>query len=136
VTKTTEKDAKNVNCLEGIECPRCGAQEPFHIWGSAVFEVHDDGTEETTEHEWEDHSRIACMSCSHGGTIYEFRMRDQKKAVVPKVIVEVSGGRVSSVLSDAEISVEIVDYDDRDDSDVRSDEIEGRVSAGELQRYA
>lgn len=57
----------NTNCLEGLKCPGCGSLGPFDIvLGSARAIVHDDGIEETAEHDWNSNSPIRCRRCDDG----------------------------------------------------------------------
>lgn len=62
----------NTNCLEGMACPECGNLEPFHIWGTAVFLAHDDGTESYSDVAWEPDDQCACPSCGYVGTVGDF----------------------------------------------------------------
>lgn len=67
---------KNTNCLEGVECPKCEALEPFAIVGSTVFMVYDDGIEQYTDVEWDKEAHCACETCGHNGQLKEF-MKDE-----------------------------------------------------------
>ena len=65
----------NENCLEGLACPKCGNDERLFITGSAVFEVHDDGTENYQDVEWDSNSPTACgnADCDFAGDLGDFR---------------------------------------------------------------
>jgi hypothetical protein len=62
----------NENCLEGICCPSCASEGPFDITVTAVSEVHDDGTEDTNDQEWNDESPIVCKQCHHADIVSTF----------------------------------------------------------------
>jgi DNA-directed RNA polymerase subunit RPC12/RpoP len=63
----------NVNCLEGMACPKCGSEEPFYISATATFLVYDDGTVSHAEVEWEQEASIKCDSCGHLGVVADFQ---------------------------------------------------------------
>lgn len=65
----------NTNCLEGIRCPECGSLGPFLITCECVAVVHDDGIDETHNHEWGANSPIVCQECNHVGDVGDFRER-------------------------------------------------------------
>lgn len=58
----------NSNCLEGARCPECGQDNAFHVVGTAVFTVHDDGTDEGRNIDWESDSSTYCAECDWSGT--------------------------------------------------------------------
>ena len=60
----------NDNVLEGMRCPSCGSEEPFHILTAVMLTVHDSGTEMSKHSvaEWEDDSYAMCDSCDWEGT--------------------------------------------------------------------
>ncbi len=64
--------SRNVNCLDGIRCPKCGQEGSFRIAGSTVFEVVDDGTVGHGDVEWDDDSWTLCPACEHEGKLGEF----------------------------------------------------------------
>ncbi len=66
------KDYINTNCLEGMLCPECGANEPFLIVAQAVFKVFDEGTDGCTDVVWNDDDRCRCVACEHIGTVKNF----------------------------------------------------------------
>lgn len=63
----------NTNCLEGFQCPQCGAFEPIHIECTTTFLMWDAGSDEHTDVNWEEHSACQCGSCDHAGTVSDFR---------------------------------------------------------------
>ncbi len=73
------EEIENTNCLQGMRCPQCGANEPFHIDCSCTFTFRDDGTEPTGDVEYEDDSFIACEACGHTDIVKTFMEENQKK---------------------------------------------------------
>lgn len=63
----------NINCLEGMICPKCGNEGPFDIVGTTTFRVSDDGVEDYEGAEWEDTSFCACLECHHNATVRAFK---------------------------------------------------------------
>ena len=63
---------RNENCLLEMSCPECHSRGPFRIGISAIAVVHDDGTDEITDPEWDNDSYCACMSCPFEGTVRGF----------------------------------------------------------------
>jgi len=61
----------NHNCLKGLACPQCESDGPFFVVATAEFEVHDDGTSEFTDVEWDDSSAIRCP-CGRRGIVGDF----------------------------------------------------------------
>ena len=66
----------NENCLAGMACPRCGSLEPFSIAGTALFEVHDDGTEDYGDVEWDDDSSCECRRCGFWENVRAFKIKE------------------------------------------------------------
>lgn len=64
----------NENCLEGMRCPSCGSEGPFTIAVNTLSTVSDDGTEDFTDVEWGDGSRIWCQACEWNGVVVETRL--------------------------------------------------------------
>ena len=66
----------NENCLEGYECPKCGEHDKLYIVGVTTFEVHDDGTEEHNDIEWDGGSSVTCgnSECGHDGKLRGFEI--------------------------------------------------------------
>lgn len=64
----------NVNCLEGLRCPKCGQEDRLLITGRAVFEVVDDGVEDHRDVEWDANSPTACDVCDFEGDLGDFRI--------------------------------------------------------------
>jgi hypothetical protein len=70
---------KNVNCLEGFECPKCGILEPFWIDVVVTRSVlmTDEGTidEESSSTDWDQDSNCRCIACGFEGTVKQFQTR-------------------------------------------------------------
>lgn len=64
---------RNTNCLEELRCPRCGSLGPFGIGTCSSAIVHDDGINETFEHEWDKDSPISCQECDESGQVWDFK---------------------------------------------------------------
>lgn len=62
----------NENCLTGMACPECGSLGPYDIAGTALFEVHDDGTEDFESVEWSADSYCRCRKCGLAATVGYF----------------------------------------------------------------
>jgi len=69
----------NDNCLEGMKCPNCGSEGPFRINGTACFIVHDDGTDEYNEVEWQDNDFCGCVNCNYDGKVIDFCVSEQQR---------------------------------------------------------
>lgn len=67
----------NTNCLAGVACPNCGAQDEFRIVATVSAVVTDDGVSETTDFEWGDQSPITCAECGHTGTVAAFTITEE-----------------------------------------------------------
>lgn len=63
----------NNNCLAGIKCPKCNSEGPFFIIATAVFEVHDDGTESYSDVDWDGKSHCRCRECDYAAAVGDFR---------------------------------------------------------------
>jgi len=74
---------QNKNCLEGIECPRCGSQGPFRIACTSMMDVEDDGTGDCEDIEWDDKSYCECRNCSAYATVRYFRITNKHKLYIP-----------------------------------------------------
>jgi hypothetical protein len=70
-------ELKNDNVLKGFRCPECGYEDSFKIDGHAEFMVTDDGTDETSGVEWDDHAHCSCGSCNHDGQVFAFQLENQ-----------------------------------------------------------
>lgn len=62
----------NKNCLKGMACPRCGAEEPFEIEALSFFLVYDEGTDSHADVQWTKESRCRCHSCKYEATAGDF----------------------------------------------------------------
>jgi hypothetical protein len=86
--KKPRKPRMNTNCLAGMKCPVCDSLGPFTICTSCMAEVHDDGIEETQDHEWDLDNTCHCRECGLGADVRTFtignpaykhyRMRDPR----------------------------------------------------------
>lgn len=63
----------NTNILEGMQCPQCGALEPFHIEIKTVVVMWDSGSEANGDECWDDDSYCSCQACLRSGTVRDFR---------------------------------------------------------------
>lgn len=73
--------SKNVNCLEGLACPKCGQDDKLLITGRAVFEVVDDGVDDTRgdiEYDWNSPTACAKWDCDFAGDLGDFRIKEAK----------------------------------------------------------
>ncbi len=66
----------NENCLEGIECPKCGEHDLIHIEGRSWFEVTDDGAGTSGDIEWGNDSPALCgqPECRFDGKLTDFTL--------------------------------------------------------------
>ncbi len=68
----------NTNCLEGIACPKCGADDAFFIKAAIEVLVHDDGTEDQGgDYIWDQDTHCRCAACDHHGRLSDFRVENQ-----------------------------------------------------------
>jgi hypothetical protein len=65
----------NTNGLARIKCPKCGYEEHFYITAESEFVVHDDGTDDHSDVEWDGMSWVRCGdgACGHTGQLWEFQ---------------------------------------------------------------
>ncbi len=66
----------NTNCLEGMQCPRCGSYSPFRITVTSVVNMADDGSEYVSGYgeDWDDDSHAWCPSpCNFEGAVRDFK---------------------------------------------------------------
>ena len=65
---------KNINCLKGIQCPKCGSEGPFVIEVTTTVLMSDDGWDEhVSDTIWEDTSYCRCVDCDHVGKVVDFK---------------------------------------------------------------
>lgn len=64
---------KNINVLEGIECPQCQSQGPFRggIVAYGTAHISDDGWEDLSTEETEFSGPFKCLECGHSFDPYE-----------------------------------------------------------------
>lgn len=66
---------RNVNCLEGIRCPRCGYERSFEIEIRKFVTVYDDGMDDTGgDTHWDDDSFFQYNQCQFEGRVKDFRL--------------------------------------------------------------
>jgi hypothetical protein len=63
---------KNVNCLEGLECPNCGNHDSLLIAALAWFVVTDDGAECKSDVEWDKDADCKCEKCDYHAKVRDF----------------------------------------------------------------
>jgi hypothetical protein len=59
----------NTNCLAGMQCPSCKSDGPFKIAATALFTIHDDGTGEFGDVEYDGGSYCECPQCDFDGIV-------------------------------------------------------------------
>jgi Zn ribbon nucleic-acid-binding protein len=74
---TPDEIVKNTNCLAGMRCPECGANEYFEIqgtWSGALY-LYDDGIDmkDGGHWDWDDENHAECPECDWQGTIADLR---------------------------------------------------------------
>jgi hypothetical protein len=64
----------NVNCLEGLACPRCGNADSLLITANVRLFVTDDGADfaQGCDPNWNDDSVATCPECDFDGTLAAF----------------------------------------------------------------
>lgn len=73
----------NINCLQGIACPKCGNDEQLIIAVHCLADVTDDGAETFGDLEWDAGSYARCPACGHDGTLTEFQSTQTDKETHP-----------------------------------------------------
>lgn len=64
----------NDNCLEGIECPKCGEHDEIQVVATSVFSLLDNGTDHHTDVEYDSDAFVYCTNseCGHEGKLADF----------------------------------------------------------------
>lgn len=62
----------NTNCLAGMQCPKCGSNEPFGIEIMTTMVICDDGSHDTGDLYWDKDSYCTCLSCDFDGKVAAF----------------------------------------------------------------
>jgi hypothetical protein len=65
----------NDNCLAGMRCPTCGADEPFRIAVTTTLVMWDEGSDPEAELGnlyWDKDSDCLCISCDYDGQVHDF----------------------------------------------------------------
>ena len=65
---------KNVNCLEGLMCPKCGQQDRFIIDAITSITLLDDGVDKYEGAEFDGSHTAGCPSCGWNGTVAELNV--------------------------------------------------------------
>ena len=68
----------NTNCLTGFSCPACDGEGPFLIEAKSTFEMHDDGSSEHKDVEFDIDSPCACSGCGYPGFVRDFRLNTKQ----------------------------------------------------------
>ena len=64
----------NVNCLQGMRCPRCGSEGPYVIAAHVLIEVSDSGTGDIRgEVYWADDHACQCQACQTWGQVGTYK---------------------------------------------------------------
>ena len=71
----------NENCLNGLQCPKCGNNDTLRISCRCWATVRSGGVE-VTEHEWDEDSSATCPKCHHTGNIASFDDGSSDVAVI------------------------------------------------------
>jgi len=82
---------RNVNCLQGLRCPRCGQQDELLVWAKVCVSLTDDGTDPFADSlkmhgdvEYDNSSTTQCPDCDYQDTMLSFMIRNQPKRKVAK----------------------------------------------------
>jgi hypothetical protein len=73
---TKETPMANDNCLAGMRCPSCGAEEPFRVGVTPTLVMWDDGSDpeaQLGDLDWEEWSYCKCITCDYEGQVQDFR---------------------------------------------------------------
>jgi hypothetical protein len=74
---------ENTNCLEGMQCPKCGSLEPFRLAVMQNVTMFDEGSTETTgDIEFDEKTFCMCMECDHEGTVGDFYIEKESVAAL------------------------------------------------------
>lgn len=80
----TRKEKQNSNCLDGMQCPKCKSLEPFSIQCHCIVQVFDNGTDVTSDHEWDENSFCSCDKCHFSASVKEFEVKGKQSKGVAK----------------------------------------------------
>lgn len=73
---TSRNSETNSNCLAGMHCFKCGSRGPFRSAVTAIATIHDSGSDDIDQLEWNDNSFCACAICGHEATVAMFNDDD------------------------------------------------------------
>lgn len=72
---------KNINCLEGLQCPSCGHEDEIHVIARRWVSVTDFGSDAEADSlddhdtEYDDNSTALCPKCRYLGQLGHWRMK-------------------------------------------------------------
>jgi len=68
----------NDNCLDGVQCPRCGNASNFLVEGTAQFRLTDDGAEHEGDVIYDEDSAVWCEQCHHTAPLRAFYFDEEE----------------------------------------------------------
>jgi hypothetical protein len=69
----------NINCLAGMQCPKCRSFGPFNIAVKTMMKVFDNGTDGHGDKDWDTGSFCECCECEFSGTVADFSKTSQQQ---------------------------------------------------------
>lgn len=85
----------NTNCLEGMACPECKADERFKISACTWAIIKDDGCDDHEDMEYGVASPCICVECQHSATVGEFLGLPAKPLIPMERMAVLSTGHVT-----------------------------------------
>lgn len=72
-----EPEPRNVNCLAGKRCPKCGSLGPLEVEVSMRVLLYDEGTDDADDSsiEFAAGSAAMCYACRYDGKLRDFDIR-------------------------------------------------------------
>lgn len=78
--------SKNINCLEGLACPKCGQDDELLVVAKMWVSLRDDGTDPFADStkmcgdvEYDNDSSAQCPECGFHGELRDFMVVKKKK---------------------------------------------------------
>ncbi|MGI8306989.1 hypothetical protein [Saccharopolyspora hattusasensis] len=102
--------ATNANCLEGLACPSCRAEDAFDITVETIAGLTDLGVDHTRDIEWTETSLITPCSCQRKGTVEQFTVEVEDVLITDEEIENLIEQAGFGSIHWAESA--IVDFDD------------------------
>ena len=69
----------NINCLEGLRCPKCGYDGQLLIGVDCIAKVNSDGiVKYTGEGSWDEGNYCECNRCHYKGIVADFYAEEQE----------------------------------------------------------